>query len=365
MANKPNYERTMMDLKRENETLKIELKDKEQECFRLKQEKTSLEEEIKMERAKNKKFEPATSNGSSNGVKADEGSGVLKYLTFGLAGSGKQDDYTKLNQNYLYLKKQYETATEKLKRHDDIVDSIRSQLKEQIEKLEYKLNVTSNDLEIANETVDKQKEQIRSLKIDNEKSVTTNVSLMKEKVKLEEEIRKLRSHFDNVSEENSRMSRELAEQSELIQGLNKSCSAFEQEVIYLRDKTNAFDFYSVKRQGTKLINPIPCLIIMRKNVLGEYMIELENPGEKLILQPSNVMACEVLNDATDRFKFSYRIKGKMENEIFIVDNPTKLSEALSTFINMAKKHAKGTNGNESSNKKEKNLISEFVGFFGS
>jgi len=113
MANKLNAEKAILDIKRENESLKIELREKEQECLRLKEEKTALEEENKIERAKNKKFESPSANGNTN--KVEEGSSVIKYLTFGLAGNGKQDDYSKLNQNYLYLKKQYDTTCERLK----------------------------------------------------------------------------------------------------------------------------------------------------------------------------------------------------------------------------------------------------------
>jgi len=175
--------------------------------------------------------------------------------------------------------------------------------------------------------------------------------------------------YKTISEQNKVTSQELAEQTELSQQLYKTCSAFEQEVMYLREKTVAFDFFSVKRQGTKLISPTPCHIIMRKNVLGEYIIEIENPGEKITLHPTNIMACEVVKDSDDKFKLQYRIKGKMESETFLVQDPSKLSEALSNFITTAKDMAKpngGTNGTQThANKREKNLISEVVGFFGS
>jgi len=280
---------------------------------------------------------------------------------FGLGGILKKspDEFGKLQQSYNYLRKQHETVLEKLNKGEAYIEKIRSDYKGKIEELTKKLNELVQENERSNEIVYEQKEELRNLHHEHERSVSSNVALMNDKARLEEDNRKFRRDLSNSVEENRRVTLELEENTQLLGQLNDTCNSLTIEVEYLRLKTQGFDFYKVERIA-KVFKPTLCYLIMRKNVNGEPIIEFENPSEKVTIYPMNVLAYEVCKDSSNKFTFSYKLKGKIEQEVFSAEDPYKIFKTLDAFVREAK-----TQGKEKASTKEHSLFSQVVGFIGS
>lgn len=49
-------------------------------------------------------------------------------------------------------------------------------------------------------------------------------------------------------------------------------------------------------------------MLMRKNINGEYLIEIETPAERFVINPQHVQTFGLVKESEDQFFFDYKVK---------------------------------------------------------
>jgi len=58
--------------------------------------------------------------------------------------------------------------------------------------------------------------------------------------------------------------------------------------------------------------------MMRKNVNGEYLIEVESEGDRLILYPQVIQSFGPIKETEDRFYFDYNVISHLNNPSYLI-----------------------------------------------
>ena len=139
-----------------------------------------------------------------------------------------------------------------------------------------------------------------------------------------------------------------------------------EKVTELTNKLNETELkmqiFELRKEGK--IMETPALIMIRRNVIGEYIIEIETEGDKLILYPQVVQSFGPIKETEDKFYFDYKDQqGAVQRDVFQAFDRKRVLKSLKTFVRLAESNEANLNSKEKTARREKNLLSQMVSFF--
>mmetsp|Transcript_38997 Transcript_38997/g.34681 ORF Transcript_38997/g.34681 Transcript_38997/m.34681 type:complete len:122 (+) Transcript_38997:912-1277(+) len=118
--------------------------------------------------------------------------------------------------------------------------------------------------------------------------------------------------------------------------------------------------FKLKKVG-KMVDT-PALLIIRRNVADELLVEIENAGDKLVLFPQAVHSFGPADGKDDRFYIQYKApSGTVDKDFYTCDEMKRILRTLKAFMRAASE----SNQKSDTSKKEKNLFSQVASFFSS
>lgn len=359
------------DVEKELERTKTQLQEKENYLLKLKDEVADLQTKLQIEKKRAESQQPAApkpTDGGNQSHLSDIFSSSMTGLSsvFGIKKGAAPEDLQKIQQENNYAKMQLQVAKEKLTKAEEMVAQVKKEANQQAEGTQKKMKDLEKDLET----------RIQAYRELNQKFEELNNSvtgLKKDKERLEQEKNRLRSENDSLTNERDELEKEQTEKAKIIQELNEVCQKMEKElsnqvskVTELTNKLNETELkmqvFDLKKAGK--IMDTPALIMMRKNVNGEYLIEIESEGDKLLLYPQVIQSFGPIKETEDRFYLDYNDpKGVVQRDVFQAEDRKKILRSLKTFVKLAESNRANANNNAKTAIKEKNLLSQMVSFF--
>jgi chromosome segregation ATPase len=346
-------------LHEELEKYKLTLQEKESIILNIKTENSDLRERLTLERKKTENSKNNLQNTKTGG----EDTGVANILggMFGFKPKGT-DELSKLQSEHSYVKKQLETVLEKLNKSDGQVEKIKKDNRQQLEKLEKKIQ----DLEAE---IEDKSQRMKTVSSENDKLLVEKADLMRDKNKLEDELRKIKRETELLRHDKEDLEKSNSDKLKLVDDLNGICKKMEEEIKRQSEETKKakeellesemkLQVFSMKKLG-KMVDT-PAQLLIRKNVADEYVIEIEHSGERLSISPSAVVSFGPVEKYENQFfiQFKSSANNVIEKESFEADDSKKILRYLKVFMKSLKNGDSGT-------KKEKNLFSQVASFFGS
>jgi len=159
----------------------------------------------------------------------------------------------------------------------------------------------------------------------------------------------------------------------MMNEMNEVCQRMESEIQNisqkLKDAMNELEetesklqVFNVKRVG-KMLNT-DAQILLRKNVAGEYVIEIENAGEQMLIYPQSIQSFGPLKETEDRFYLEFKTtRGNVQKDLFVAEDRAKVLKQLKTLVKLSDENHNAVNGKRNTTT-EKNILAQVVSFFG-
>jgi len=345
----------------EVERLRVQISEKDAHILKLKSENVELRDKYQVERKK-------TENASQNGHAAEGQSSIGDKLGLSAFFTKKAtpDEYQKLQTEHNYLKKQLEVMLERLNKSEEKIGEAKRESRQQVDAIQKKLTERERELE------DKVQAYI-SLSHKQEELINENSSLNKEKTRLETEMNRIRKELETIIREKDELEKNNLERMRMMNEMNEVCQRMESEIQNLTQKVkettteleeteSKLQVFNVKKVG-KVLNT-DAQILLRRNVAGEYVVEIENAGEQLVIYPQSIQSFGPLKETEDRFYIEFKtMRGNIQKDLYIAEDRAKVLKQLKTLVKLSDENQQALSGKKNTTT-EKNLLSQVVSFFG-
>jgi len=359
---KESLNKTKNDLSTEVDRLRVQLQEQEALGLKLKAENADLKDKLQVQR---KKTESMAQQGTSS---MHESSGGSMLNLSNIFGKKNQDgEYQKLMTEHNYLKKQLEAMLEKLNKAEMGGDQIKREGKKQLEAMQKQLTDRERDLE------DKTQAYIK-LSRTNDELKQNNQLLENDKTRMQNELNRVRRELDSAVNERDELEKSVREKMIMMNEINEVCKKMEKEIENLSEKLSKITIeleqtelrlqvFDLKKVG-KIVDT-PAQILMRRNVAGEYLIEVENAGERQVIYPHSIQSFGPIKETED--KFYIELKGennRVSKDTYISTDRKKVLKQLMTLVKLSQESKDSTTAKKNGIV-DKNVFSQVVSFFGS
>jgi len=345
----------------EVDKLRVQMSEKDALILKLKAENVELRDKYQVERKK-------TENASQNGQQSDSSFGISDKLGLSSFFTKKAtpDEYQKLQTEHNYLKKQLEVMLERLNKSEGNIEQVKRENRQQTEGVQKKLIERERELE------DKVQAYI-ALSHKHEDLINQNQNLSKDKTRIEKELARLRKDLEAAVQERDELEKNNTEKMRMMNEMNEVCQRMEGEIQNLSQKLkyamneleeteSKLQVFNVKRVG-KMLNT-DAQILLRRNVAGEYVIEIENAGEQMLIYPQSIQSFGPLKETEDRFYLEFKTtRGTIQKDLFVAEDRAKVLKQLKTLVKLSDENQNAINGKKNTTT-EKNLLAQVVSFFG-
>jgi len=160
----------------------------------------------------------------------------------------------------------------------------------------------------------------------------------------------------------------------MMNEINEVCQKMEKEIENLSDKLSRvtieleqteikLQVFDLKKVG-KIVDT-PAQILLRKNIAGEYLIEVENAGERQTIYPQSVQSFGPIKETEDKFYIEFKYdNGRIQKDTYISDDRKKVLKQLMTLVKLSQQ-SKESSLPKKNGVVDKNVFSQVVSFFGS
>jgi len=346
----------------EVDKLRAQMAEKDALILKLKAENVEIRDKYQVER---KKTENAKENGPQNESSYSMISEKLGLSTF-FAKKATPDEYQKLQTELNYAKKQLEVMLEKLNKSEEKIEQAKRESRQQVEGIQKKLNERERELE------DKVQAYI-DLSHKYEDLLTKNQAMTKEKSRVDQEFARVRRELEEIIQEKDELERSNIEKMKMMNEMNEVCQRMENEIQNMAQKLKTvtdeleeteskLQVFNVKRVG-KVLNT-DAQILLRRNVAGEYVIEIENAGEQLVIYPQSIQSFGPVKETEDRFHLEFKTtRGNIQKDVFIAEERSRILRQLKTLVKLSDENQSAISGKKNITT-EKNLLAQVVSFFG-
>jgi len=236
--------------------------------------------------------------------------------------------------------------------------------------------------------IENQRQELTVFAKERDAIIKLNNQLSDHEKRLEEETQTIRNRFESLQSERDQLYNCDQEKMNLLNEINETCVKMENEIKDLLQQKTDYEtdilkykeelnkvsdelvkletqvqFFNIKKV-TKVMD-IPTQLLLRRNVNGDYVIELENNAERITIFPENVAQFSKQKDSEDLFMFSYKHKSHLiETDTYRTKEVKKVLQTLKFFIEVAKEKS-GKPKKAGDVKERKNLLSDLISIIGS